>query len=236
MKTKLSPSSDNPIELDVNCIPGLHHVAVEALVLSMFDNQAEKVRILENEYAQYIEEFTEKQALPRKDFFDAVFDLGPKLQKFLYIVIRLSNPEKVIETGIAAGASTNTLLSAIQKNGIGSLISIDVTARVGELVEQDLKYFWEKKIISPKDSKAGYLEVLGNSNNASIFLHDSDHSFDWQVIEFDGVRRALKNCYLLAFDDVSSKFIKYVLDNYRDCEIYLFDEKRKYSAAILIRH
>jgi predicted O-methyltransferase YrrM len=236
MKKKLFRSSDSTYESGINSIAGLHRVTAEVLVSSLFTNQEEKVQCMEKEYEDYMEKFSRKQTLPRKDFFESIFDLGPNLLKFLYIVIRLSNPERVIETGIAAGASTNTLLSALRKNGIGSLTSIDVTSRVGELVQQDLKDIWDKKVISTKDSEAGYLEVLRTASNASIFLHDSDHSFDWQVIEFDGVRQVLKNCDLIAFDDVSSELIKYIFDNYADCEIYLFDEKRKYSAVILIRN
>jgi len=236
LKRKLSYTREDQSDASIEKLEGINRISAENLISKMFTDHAEIILNLELEYADYMEEFRNRQSLPRKDFFNAVFDLGPNLGKFLYIAIRLIQPEKVIETGVAAGASTNTLLFALHKNGGGSLTSIDVTHRVGELIEERLKDLWDLQIINPNKPQIEYLNVLKTNSIASIFLHDSDHSLEWQISELDGVCNVLKNCKIIAFDDVSFEFLEHVLTNYPDCEINLFDELRKRSAVILLRN
>jgi predicted O-methyltransferase YrrM len=208
------------------------HVSADALIRQLHPLESKKIENLESEYAKYLQDFEVRQVLPRKDFFDSIFDLGKNLSKFLYFFIRLTQPSQLVETGVAAGASTNTLLFALRQNGVGSLASIDVTPKVGELIQEDLKSIWQLHVISLKNPAGAFLEVLDEIDDAVIFLHDSDHSLEWQIHELDGVRNRLKNCRFVAFDDVSPKFIEYVSSTYPSCKVYVFDENRKFSAVL----
>ena len=46
--------------------------------------------------------------------------------KFLYFIVRCAKPAFMIETGVAHGVSSWTILNAIHKNGYGKLYSIDL--------------------------------------------------------------------------------------------------------------
>jgi len=46
--------------------------------------------------------------------------------EILYVIVRLLKPEKVVETGVAAGVSSAFILEAMDDNGIGTLYSIDL--------------------------------------------------------------------------------------------------------------
>lgn len=52
-------------------------------------------------------------------------DIGVGSGERLYSLIRSEKPETVVETGVANGFSSTVILSALQKNGHGTLISVD---------------------------------------------------------------------------------------------------------------
>lgn len=232
VKVKFSPVQSLSTEVNLEELSGVIPISSEKLLEIKFPTKGHEIRNLEREYLEYINDFSQKQSLPRNDFFEPVFDLGPSLAKFLYIAIRLTKPFKVIETGVAAGASTNTLLTAIQNNSSGSLTSIDITPRVGELVDQNLRVLWDFQVINPNKAEEEFLSVLMANREAKFFLHDSDHSLDWQIIELSAVRRVLGDCDIVAFDDVSTDFLKNLISLEPLAEVFLLNERRKYSAVI----
>jgi len=69
----------------------------------------------------------------------------------LYFLTRFLRPRVVVETGVAAGYSTQAILKAIQVNGSGCLYSSDFPyfrldqpeQYIGILVDDDLKANWE---------------------------------------------------------------------------------------------
>ena len=233
LKEKIFRSSSLVSFHHVSQFKEVTHVSADALIRQLFTLESKKIENLESEYEKYLQDFEARQLLPRKDFFDSIFDLGKGLSKFLYFCIRLTQPSQVVETGVAAGASTNTLLFALRQNGVGSLASIDVTPKVGELIQEDLKSIWQLHVIGLKNPTNAFLAVLDEIDDSLIFLHDSDHSLVWQIHELDGVRNLQKNCKFVAFDDVSPEFINYVSSTYPSCEVYIFDENRKFSALLI---
>ena len=231
-REKLFPGLPTSTEVNLEKLPGVLQISSENLLELKFPSKSQEINSLEGEYLSYLEEFSHKQLRPRKDFFESIFDLGPGLGKFLYIAIRLERPSKVIETGVAAGASTNTVLTAIRANGIGSLTSIDVTPKVGELVDQELRELWDFQVINPSKAKEGFLTALRANRDASFFLHDSDHALEWQMIELNGVHKELIECNIVAFDDVSTEFLENLKSRHPQAEVFLVDEGRKYSAVV----
>ena len=47
--------------------------------------------------------------------------------KFLYFIVRMADPEIMVETGVARGVSSWTILNAMHRNGKGKLYSIDLS-------------------------------------------------------------------------------------------------------------
>jgi len=64
----------------------------------------------------------------------------------LYCIIRATKPEIIVETGVANGASSTFILSALEKNNKGKLFSIDLpskdiqTKEIDWLIPNNLKY------------------------------------------------------------------------------------------------
>ncbi len=123
----------------------------------------------------------------------------------LYAVMRKFKPESILETGIANGFSATIILSAIKKNGKGVLTSIDVSdifeyngkrQKVGWLVPDDLVSSWETKIGKSSD----ILPKLGFELDA--FYHDSEHSEQNMLFEFEWADKHLKSKGLLISDDI----------------------------------
>jgi predicted O-methyltransferase YrrM len=125
--------------------------------------------------------------------------------KFLYGVVRKTRPEIFVETGVANGDSSFFILSAIKKNKIGKLISIEVNNDVGNLVPKDLRKAWELKILR-RNFPNNFKSILSSLPNVDIFLHDSDHSYTWQMLEYTNALNKLSKKGLLLSDDIDSSY------------------------------
>lgn len=91
-----------------------------------------------------------------------------------YVVTRVLAPEVVVETGVAHGASSAYVLSAINATGHGCLISIELSddPDVGRLVPKKLRSRWDLRrghslIVLPR--------VLAERGPIDMFVHDSWH-------------------------------------------------------------
>ena len=123
----------------------------------------------------------------------------------LYALIRRYKPEHLIETGIAHGYSATVILSAMKKNNMGTLTSVDNSdvirffgkeKDIGWLVPDELRSNWEIKIGLTKD-------VLPKLNSEfDAFYHDSDHSETNMLFEFRWADEHLKPNGLMISDDI----------------------------------
>lgn len=95
--------------------------------------------------------------------------------RFLYLLVRATRPELMVETGVANGASTFLVLTAMEENGVGRLISTDVTEYVGSLLTEDERAAtrWDLRVIATD----GFGAVAAGAGAVDVFLHDSDHSY-----------------------------------------------------------
>jgi predicted O-methyltransferase YrrM len=109
--------------------------------------------------------------------FNAELDLG----RLCYVLCRSQKPEKVVETGVANGATSCFILQALEKNGVGELYSIDLPplavyggSEVGTLVPGYLRPRWHLKFGSSRRVMPPLLKDLGAID---MFVHDSLHSY-----------------------------------------------------------
>ncbi|MFZ7145798.1 MAG: class I SAM-dependent methyltransferase, partial [Bacteroidota bacterium] len=140
--------------------------------------------------------------------------------KFLYFIVRCAKPEVMIETGVAHGVSSWTILNAIHKNGNGKLYSIDlpnldlksynpqnISQQSGWAVPDALRKHWELQLGPSNELLPVLVQKLGK---VDIFFHDSDHSYQNMMFEFKAVFPALKTDGLIISDDVHKN------DSFRD--------------------
>lgn len=151
--------------------------------------------------------------------------LNTTFGKWIYCCVRVLQPEVMIETGVAHGASSWMILNALHKNGKGKLYSIDLpdndtnpaynfqsTPQTGWIVPDVLKNRWELHL--------GYAQtilpqLLDELKRIDIFFHDSDHSYSHMKYEFETVLPYLHKESILLSDDVhkNTAFSEFTANN-----------------------
>jgi predicted O-methyltransferase YrrM len=146
----------------------------------------------------------------------------------LYGLVRALRPATVIETGTASGISTTYLLAALHRNGAGRLASIDLPFEAGLGLEvlpiipgtaidlydsspvpqgkesgwavpDELRGRWELRL---GDSRKLLPEALKEVGEIQIFFHDSLHTRDHMLFEFEAVWPHLAPGGVLVADDI----------------------------------
>jgi predicted O-methyltransferase YrrM len=137
---------------------------------------------------------------------------------FLFLTVRKFGPSIVVETGVAQGISSYVILKALQINGGGELISIDLPNRnpegytyrdgtrdlvytpnsleSGWLVPPELRTLWELKL-GPSTETLPTIE-----EDVDVFYHDSEHSYQNMTFEYEWAYNHLREGGILASDDV----------------------------------
>ena len=125
-----------------------------------------------------------------------------------YMLVRLLKPKIVVETGIGAGVSSWTILHAMQQNGKGKLVSIDLPTPntqllpgVGYLVPRELRHRWDIHIGPSRELLFPLLSKLGEID---IFQHDSRHSYRNQLQEYLTAWPFIRDKGILISDDVNN--------------------------------
>lgn len=146
----------------------------------------------------------------------------------LYGLVRALRPATIIETGTANGISTTYFLAALHRNGEGRLVSIDLpfsAGNAGELlpivegtsigiydaspvpagkepgwvVPDELRAPWELRL---GDARALLPAVLEEVGEIQLFFHDSLHSREHMLFEFETAWPHLARGGVLVADDV----------------------------------
>lgn len=141
----------------------------------------------------------------------ASYDADICLAKLCYTLCRLLSPTTIVETGVARGITTAFILHALEKNNRGHLYSIDIPSLhmshlyIGIAVPQRLKYQWTLIL----DDSLHFIPKI--RKKIDIFLHDSDHSYRHQLIEYRLAWKNLRPGGILISDDVhnSDAFIEF---------------------------
>lgn len=143
-------------------------------------------------------------------------NVGPK-EAILFLLIRKFKPQIIVETGVAQGISSEFILSALQKNGSGKLISIDLPNRrvegyqyrdgtldgvhtpadklPGWLVSEGLRNNWDLRI----GTSSSILPLI--EEKIDLFFHDSEHSYENMLFELDWGYNHLNKGGIIGADD-----------------------------------
>ena len=135
----------------------------------------------------------------------------------LYFITRYTKPLYVVETGVAAGYSSFSFLSAIDKNGVGRLYSSDFPyfripspeKLIGFIVDESLKSKWELYI---DGDKLNLPKIVEQINRIDIFHYDSDKSYKGREVAINIIKGKLHNESIFLMDDIqdNSFFYDYI--------------------------
>jgi len=171
----------------------------------------------------------------RTDLIPIKYDASPELAILSYCIVRLRKPNIVVETGVARGITSFFLLSALERNGRGRLVSIDLPMmgkeEVGILVPENLKARWELIFgVGFREMK----RLRKRIGDIDIFIHDSDHSYYGQKAEYDVALKWLTKDGILISDDVGNDaFIE--ASERCDCSPMVLTQEKSNKIGILIR-
>lgn len=125
-----------------------------------------------------------------------------------YMLIRAIRPEKIVETGVWFGASTSLILAALQHNGYGKLISIDLPGfadMTGNNSGSDHPFipdaYKDRWDLREADATIELPRVF-MEEKPDIFMHDSDHSYSHMAFEFALATKYLSPRSIVISDDI----------------------------------
>lgn len=122
----------------------------------------------------------------------------------LYLLVRSMRPEVVIETGVCYGQSSAYILQALAENRRGTLYSIDLGNSPDEppsdfFIPEHLTRRWHLII---GDSRHELPRLLARLERIDLFHHDSLHTFEHMMWEYDTAYYHLRNDGVLSSHDV----------------------------------
>ncbi len=139
--------------------------------------------------------------------------------ELLYFLTKHTKAEIVVETGVAAGFSSFSILKAMNENDKGFLYSSDFPyfrisnseKYIGILVPDELKHRW--KLYLEGDRK-NLKKIVSEIKNIDIFHYDSDKSYLGRKKSLEVVHDYLKNSWII-MDDIQDNnfFYDYVIDS-----------------------
>lgn len=173
---------------------------------------------LDEKYKEY-EKFFTNENLKRDNYFKAnpMGRINREGQNdagiFLYLVVRSLEPEVIVETGVNTGESSTYILQALEDNKKGKLFSIDLPPSgeegrnylvlsgktSGWIIPDNLRHMWELNLGPSQDLLPPLLEKL---KTIDIFFHDSLHTYDHMLFEYESSWKYLKEGGVLLSDDI----------------------------------
>lgn len=173
---------------------------------SSFESFARNINQQIFEESQKFSIFLDKYA--KKKLEGLNIDLGGGgFYQLLYFITRITKPKIIVETGVAAGYSSQTFLYAININGFGKLYSSDFPyfriknpeKYIGYIVDEKLKKNWNLLIEGDQFALPKFSKQI---NKIDIFHYDSDKSYIGRVSAIKKLKKNINDDTIIIFDDI----------------------------------
>lgn len=121
----------------------------------------------------------------------------------LYEIVLESKPELILEIGTGQCQSTRTMLSALEENKKGKLVSIDLSDRSSRIPKELLQYFCQ--IVG----NSHYVDIFQGIKNEfkdrfDILFIDGDHTYEGVKQDFEMYSSLVKDRGLILIHDITS--------------------------------
>lgn len=143
--------------------------------------------------------------------FPTFYNADSTLAQLAYLLCRILEPETVVETGVAYGATSAVILAALHKNRRGALHSIDLPPigdtgsrqHIGILVPARYRQSWYLQLGA---SKRLLPRLLATSiRSVGLFIHDSANNDPVQRMELATAWRRMSPCSALIVNSIQGK-------------------------------
>lgn len=189
----------------------------------------EEFQIVYNEFARVKKELF---AVPTdRHYFTSEYDLGDNLLFALYLIISNKNEVHILESGVAAGKSTSFILSLQNEFGSGTLQSIDITSKVGDLIPNYLKNDFNLHVLPQVNRRMKFREIVKELGMIDVFIHDSDHSVEYQLYEIETILKFNPTIKWLLIDDINVETVDFLRKYDKLKSLLIIDEGHKFSAV-----
>jgi predicted O-methyltransferase YrrM len=139
--------------------------------------------------------------------FSTLWPMDPATHRFLWGFVRSVRPKRFFETGVADGASTRVVLDALEDNGEGRLWSVDVVPEAGDLARRSpAVHRWQFIVLPARGRAAAFRGTIRPLRPLDAILHDSNHSYPWQALEYREAWSALAPGGWLLSDDIDASY------------------------------
>jgi predicted O-methyltransferase YrrM len=138
----------------------------------------------------------------------AVWTAREELLNLVGVLVSLMRPAVVVETGVALGFTTATILAAMEKNEAGHLYSVDLPSlqfdpsrEIGSAVPTEIRNRWTlvvgptQKVLAP---------LLSDVAPIDLYVHDANHAYSEQLREYRAAWPHLRSGGVLVSDDVGN--------------------------------
>jgi predicted O-methyltransferase YrrM len=118
---------------------------------------------------------------------------------FLYRLVRLLQPTKVVECGTCFGVSAAYLGSALRANGDGHLVTVELSAERYQIAMSVIGQ------VAPETTRAvngGCDDHVGELDGAELFFLDGSHAVDFTLRQLDEAVARMAQPGIIVIDDV----------------------------------
>jgi predicted O-methyltransferase YrrM len=165
-------------------------------------------RLDENLWSEALEFGERLRERAKKILAEVPFDMGSGGNyELLYWMTRYLRPTYVVETGVAAGWSSEAILTAMDKNDQGTLYSSDLPyfrvrdplKYIGILVSEPFRSRWQ--LLTSGDEKA-LPQIIARVPRVDLFHYDSDKSYSGRRFAINAVSAKLNAQGIILVDDI----------------------------------
>ena len=136
---------------------------------------------------------------------------GASSISLIYKIIREKKPKNILETGVAYGWSSYSILLAILHNKLGKLISIDLPyplmnekRNIGMVVPKKLTRKW--KLIFGRDTDGIKIALKKFDYKIDFFHYDSDKNYRSKLKNLLLVWKHMRNNGIIICDDINDNY------------------------------
>ncbi|MFB6109043.1 MAG: class I SAM-dependent methyltransferase [Haloplanus sp.] len=175
------------------------------ILSDVVDASSEQLRAYENEIesdSEFLDEFQRRRDEIQDAAESAGGDSNVEDAITLYVLVRATEPDAVLQTGVLYGVFDAYVCRALDRNGHGTLHSIDLPNdeyENGYYVPEWLRGDWNLHLGDVDELLPALLDEIGSID---LFIHDSHHTPNHMTWEYETAFPSLSSTGYLATHDV----------------------------------